>query len=150
MDEPVSSLPDYIFQATLRPAGAAATVKAAQVSVQVATEADGIAFTYRLSGEIPEEPWLSVPVLLWDGACELGYRIKGATVEMEWAGRKYALTAEALADAAAVNPAAAGLTQAWLLRRERFNHTGFGVTGNFALALGPVRAVRVKVRQQFP
>jgi len=150
MDEPVNSLPKNIFQATLRPAGAAAMANAARVSVQVAGEADGMAFTYRLSGEIPEEPWLSVPVLLWDGIRELGYRIKGATVEMEWAGHKYALTAAALADAAEGNPAAARLTQTWLLRRERFNQTGFGVTGNFALALGPVRAVRVTARKHFP
>ncbi len=149
MDEPVNSLPGNVFQAALRPAGAAAT-NAAQVSVQVAPEADGIAFTYRLSGEVPEELWLSVPVLLWDGARELGYRIKGATVELEWAGRRYDLTAEAPADAVGGNSTAAGLKQTWLLRRERFNQTGFGVTGNFALALGPVRAVRVNVRQQFP
>ncbi|MBK8858533.1 MAG: hypothetical protein IPN11_12910 [Opitutaceae bacterium] len=144
-----SSLPDNVFQAALRPAGAPAA-NAAQVTVQVAPAADGIVFTYRLSGEIPEEPWLSVPVLLWDGARELGYRIKGATVELEWAGHKYALTAEALAEAAGGNPAAGNLTQTWLLRRERFNQTGFGLTGNFALALGSVRAVRVKVVKQSP
>jgi hypothetical protein len=149
MDEPVDSLPGNVFQATLRPAGTTAA-SAARISVQVAPEADGIAFTYRLSGEVPEDAWLSVPVLLWDGAHELGYRVKGATVELEWAGHRYALTAEALKEATGGDPASNGLTQAWLLRRERFSQTGFGVTGNFALALGAVRAVRVKVRKPFP
>jgi hypothetical protein len=149
MAEPVNSLPENVFQAALQPAGAA-TALAALVSVQVVPEADGIVFTYRLSGEPIEEMWLSIPTLLWDGAHELGYRIKGATVELEWAGHKYALTAKALADAAGGNPGSAGLMQSWLLRRERFNHTGFGVTGNFALALGQVRAVRVKIRKHSP
>jgi hypothetical protein len=109
--------------------------------VQVQADTAAVSLTYRIEGETPGGLWLSIPVLLWDGADELHYRIAGTRVELDWQSRAYVLTATAPeGDGQEAAPSGA-----WLLRRERFLHTGFGVTGNFALALGPVRAVRMQL-----
>ena len=109
--------------------------------MQVQADAGAVSLTYRIEGETPGGLWLSIPVLLWDGTAELHYRIAGARVELDWQSRAYVLTATA-PDGDGQKKAPSG---AWLLRRERFLHTGFGVTGNFAFALGSVRAVRVQL-----
>lgn len=150
MQEPVEARPDNVFCATLRPEGSSLeTVSApARVSVQVMVEANALALTYRILGEAPGELWLSVPILLWDGAHELQYRIEGPAVALGWAGRNYTLRAGAL-DGDPGNQAGRGvLAGSWTLRRERFLHTGFGVTGNFVIALGSIRTVRVRLESQ--
>jgi len=147
MQEPVEARPDNVFCATLRPEGSSLETAAApaRVSVQVMVEANVLALTYRILGEPPGELWLSVPVLLWDGTHELQYRIEGPAVALGWAGRKISLRADAL-DGDSDNQAGRGiLAGPWTLRRERFLQTGFGVTGNFAIALGQTRAVRVRL-----
>jgi len=133
MDEPVRALADGGYAATLRAGGG--TNGGAEVAVQVEPAADAVVFDYRITGETTGDLWVSVPVLLWDGKTELGYRIDGARVELRWNRRRFALTA-----ASAGEP----LTQPWILRRERFGQTGFGLTGNFVLALGSVRHVRIR------
>lgn len=137
MQEPVEALPENIFCATLRPEGTPLEFAAAvRVSVQVLAEAMALTLTYQITGEPPGDLWLSVPILLWDGTHELQHRIEAAAVDLGWAGRPYRLTAQA---------PAGGPTGAWTLRRERFLHTGFGVTSNFALALGSARTVRIRL-----
>ena len=150
MQEPVEALSDNVFCATLRPEGSSPETVAApaRVSVQVTVEANAMALTYRVLGNSPGELWLSVPVLLWDGFCELQYRIEGSAVALVWAGRKYALRAEALDGDPDKQARAGALAGAWTLRRERFLQTGFGVTGNFAIALGQTRSVRVRLEGQ--
>lgn len=133
MIEPVRALDDGGYASALRPAGSASG--GAEVAVRVEATADAVAFDYRITGEAAGDLWLSVPVLLWDGKTELGYRIGGARAELNWSGRRFELVAESVGGA---------LAQAWILRRERFGQTGFGVTGNFAIALGPVRHVRIR------
>jgi hypothetical protein len=141
MQEPVETRAAHVFSAALRPDGAPLTAASGRVSVQVQADAGAVSLTYRIEGETPGGLWLSIPVLLWDGTAELHYRIAGARVELDWQSRAYVLTATA-PDGDGQKKAPSG---AWLLRRERFLHTGFGVTGNFAFALGSVRAVRVQL-----
>jgi len=136
MQEPVTKGGDHEWTGALAPEGKAAA-SAARVTVKVATGRDSVVLTYHLQGELPGEAWLGVPILLWDGEHELEYVIKGAAAELAWAGRGYALSA------ATVAPGPGPLPGSWLLRRERFLHTGFGVTGNLAIALGTARAVQV-------
>lgn len=144
MQEPVEQRSGNTFVATLRPAGSAPSVTSVRVAVEATIEQAAVNLTYRLEGSMAGEPWLSVPVLLWDGTHELRYTIAGPRVELAWQSRKYAMTAVVLDDQEGeVLPAGN-----WLLRRERFLHTGFGVTGNFALSLGSSRAVRVRLSAQ--
>lgn len=146
MAEPVAESPGHVFTATLRPEGAAPTeASAARVSVQVTTKGSVIELTYHLIGEKPGDLWLSVPVLLWDGTHELDYHIEAATADLIWRERRYALTAHAVDRHSRGPDSLGGLAGPWILRRERFLHTGFGVTGNLAIALGPARAVRVRL-----
>jgi len=133
MGEPVRAVAEGGYAAALRAAGG--TNGGAEVAVRVVAEADAVVFDYRITGEPTGELWVSVPVLLWDGRNELGYRVAGARVELTWDGRRFALVADAGGEA---------LAQPWILRRERFGQTGFGLTGNFALALGSVRRVRIR------
>lgn len=128
MAEPVRALDDGGYATALGTNGAAA------VEVRVEAADDAVTFDYRITGEPVGDLWLSMPVLLWDGKVELDYRITGARVELSWGGRRFELAAE---------PVGATLDSRWILRRERFDRTGFGVTGNFALALGAARHIRV-------
>lgn len=144
MQAPVEQRSEGVFVAALRPAGSAASANSARVVVDVKIEGGAVNLIYRLEGDVAGEPWLAVPVLLWDGGHELRYTVAGTRVELEWRSRAYTLTATA------VDSQDAGVEWAgtWLLRRERFLHTGFGVTGNFALPLGPNRAVHLRLAAQ--
>ena len=139
MQDPIEANPERAFTATLAPDGASpsptggAPVRAA---VQVEAEPNAVVLTYRILGEVPGDLWLGVPILLWDGNHELDYRIEGAVVNLTWARCRFKLSAAA---------GSVALAGSWLLRRERFLHTGFGVTGNFALPLGAAREVTVRL-----
>lgn len=141
MQEPVEARAGNQFSAALRPEGSAPTAPTARVSVAVEVDGGVVTLTYRLAGEVAGEVWLSVPVLLWDGTHELRYRIESARVVLDWQSRAYALTATVPDGDDRANP----LPGSWLLRRERFLQTGFGVTGNFVFALGSARAISVRL-----
>lgn len=140
MQEPVEQRTEDTWACALRPLGQAATDAVPRLAVTVAAKSQTVTLTYALEGEITGEAWLTVPVRLWDGRQELRYRLAGGEATLEWSGRTFTLSARTLDGAA--------LPGAWRLRRERSIQTGFGVTGNFALALGAARKIKIQLQAQ--
>ena len=86
---------------------------------------ESIQLNYTATGlALEDQPFYSIPILLWDGQTELSYEIEAGILDLEWSGTKYRVTAT-------------GNSGSWVLHMARYTHAGYGLTGNMHVPLSP-------------